>query len=167
MASRGWPRTTSWSIPIKVTILSPGLSANGDNAGARHSRRRGRQVPVVAPDRDREDRALFLPGAVLDGHHQGQVEHAGHRAPQLQGSLRRQRAAEARAAGAGRSASGRLREHGAEGPLRRRCTRPIARTTCQGAAGTCTRRCPRWRCGRPMPTSIWCAGASKASRSTS
>ena len=29
----------------------------------------------------------------------------------------------------------------------------------QGAAGTCTRRCPRWRCGRPMPTTISCAGS--------
>ena len=59
------------------------------DAGTRHSRRRGHQIPLGATDRDREDRALFLPGAVLDGGHQGQVEHAGHRAAQLQGSLRR------------------------------------------------------------------------------
>ena len=81
--------------PIKVTILTPGLSADGDMHEARHSRRGGRQVPVVAPHRDREDRPLLVPRAVLDGHHQGQVEHAGHRAAQLQGSLRRQRAARA------------------------------------------------------------------------
>ena len=28
------------------------------------------------------------------------------------------------------------------------------------------RRCPRWRCGRPMPTSSSCAARSRASRST-
>ena len=81
------------------------------HAGARHSRCRGVQVPVVPPHRDREDRPLFLPRPVLDGHHQGQVEHAGHGAPQLQGSLRRQRAAQARAC---RRSSKRIRK-----PMRR------------------------------------------------
>ena len=45
--------------PIKVTILTPGLSADGSDAEPRHSRRRGDQVSLVAAHRDREDRALL------------------------------------------------------------------------------------------------------------
>ena len=33
------------------------------------------------------------------------------------------------------------------------CTRPIAKTICRRPRRTCTRRCPRWRCVRPMRTS--------------
>ena len=40
-----------------------------------------------------------------------------------------------------------------------RCTRSIARTICPRRSGTCTRRCPRWRCGPPMPTKGWCAAS--------
>ena len=85
---------------------------------------------------------------------------------QLQGSVRRQRAAQARAAGAGRGASGGLRQDGAQGSLRRRSTRSTARTICPRRRRTCTPRCPRWRCGRPTPTTASCTGASRASRST-
>ena len=80
--------------PIKVTILTPGLVGRRQHAETRHSRRRRGEVPVSPAHRDREDRPLLLPRAVLDGHHQGQMEHARHRAAQLQGSVRRQRAAQ-------------------------------------------------------------------------
>ena len=118
--------------PIKVTILSPGLSADGSMQAARHSGGGRRPLPVVPPHRDREDRALFVPGPVLDGHHQRQVEHAGHRAAELQGSLRLQRADPPRAAGAGRGASRGLREDGPEGPVR---GDPQGLSRRQGAAG--------------------------------
>ena len=128
--------------PIKVTILSPGPVGQRRHAGARHSRCRGREVPVVAPHRDREDRPLLLPRAVLDGHHQGQVEHAGHRAAQLQGSVRRQRAAEAACC---RPSPTRIRT-----PTRqwasRTCatgsTRSTARTICRRRSGRCTPTLP-------------------------
>ena len=45
--------------------------------------------------------------------------------------------------------------------------RGLSRRQCaEGAAGHVHRRCPRWRCGRPMPTTGWCTGRSRASRST-
>ena len=59
-----------------------------------------------------------------------------------------------------RSASRSLHENGLEGPCER-CTSCIARTICRGRRAPCIRRCPRWLCGRPMPTSAWCAGGGK------
>ncbi len=47
-----------------------------------------------------------------------------------------------------------------------RCTGPTARTICPKRRRTCTPRCPRWRCGRPMLTNASCAGAWRAWRST-
>ena len=158
-ASRTSPTNHVLVDPIKVTILTPGLSPNGTMQKTRHPRRGRGQVPVRPPHRDREDRAVLVPGAVLDGHHQGQMEHAGHRAAQLQGSVRRQRAAQARAAGAGGGASRGLRRDGPEGPVRRRSTRSTATTTCRRRRRTCTRRCRRWRCGRPTPTTSWCTAS--------
>jgi arginine decarboxylase len=38
---------------------------------------------------------------------------------------------------------------------------------CPRRRRTCTRPCPRWPCARPTPMNGWCAGASRASRSTS
>ena len=104
--------------PIKVTILTPGLTADGtmEKLGIPGNGRGS--FPVVPADRDREDGPLFLPGALLHGHHQGQVEHARYGTHQLQGSVRRQRAAQPRAAGAGGSASGGLCQDGPQGPLR-------------------------------------------------
>ncbi len=78
--------------PIKVTILASRPVRERNHAAGWHPCCSRRQVPVVPAHRDREDRPLLVPGAVLDGRHQGQVEHACHRAPQLQGPLRRQRA---------------------------------------------------------------------------
>ena len=55
------------------------------HAAARHTGGGGDEVSVVPAHRDRKDRSLLLPRVVLDGDHQGQVEHARHRAHQLQG----------------------------------------------------------------------------------
>ena len=102
------------------------------------------------------------------GDHQGQVEHAGHRADQLQGPVRRQCAAQARAAGVRRGASGRLRRRWACKDLCEPVHQVLSRgRSAEGAEGDVHRRCPRWRCGRPTPTSAWCADGSRASRSTS
>ena len=66
-ASRGWPTNHVMVDPIKVTILSPGLSADGPMAEHGNPGGGRRQVPLVAPDRDRENRPLFVPRPLLDG----------------------------------------------------------------------------------------------------
>jgi hypothetical protein len=58
---------------------------------ARDSGGGGQQVLLGARAGGGEDRAVFVPGAVLHGHHQGQVEHAAHRVAGIQAQLRRQR----------------------------------------------------------------------------
>ena len=58
---------------------------------ARDSGGGGQQVPLGARAGGREDRAVFVPGAVLHGHHQRQMEHAAHRVAGVQAQLRRQR----------------------------------------------------------------------------
>ena len=136
----------------------PGPRRRRRHAGARHSRGGGRQVPVVAADRDREDRPLFLPGAVLDGHHQGQVEHARHRALNFKdlydanAPLKRVLPAlvEAHPEAYAKMGLKDLCERDAPGLSRGQSAARRSRT--------CTRRCPRWRCGPPMPTSASCAG---------
>ncbi len=45
-------------------------------------------------------------------------------------------------------------------------TRSTATTRCRRRRRTCTPCCPRWRCGRPMPTTGWSTAGSRASRST-
>ena len=144
--------------PIKVTILSR-ASRPMAPWRIREYRLRCHQVPVVAPDRDREDRPLFVPGPLLDGDHQGQVEHADYRAHQLQGPLRRERAAEPRAA-----ALAALHPEAYDGVgLKDLCDRihEVYREDDLPKAGArCTRSCPRWRCGRRTPTS----GLVKAGR---
>ena len=80
--------------PIKVTILSPGLSADGIDGGARHPA--PSVVKFLSSRRIEIEKTGLYSFLVLFsmGITQGQVEHARHRADQLQGSLRRERAAE-------------------------------------------------------------------------
>ena len=101
--------------PIKVTILTPGSVCRRHHAGARHTGIRGDEIPVLQADRDREDRPLLFSRIVLDGHHQGKMEHPDHGATQFQGIVRHQCPAQACFAGAGRSASRRLRQDGPKG----------------------------------------------------
>ncbi len=84
--------------PIKATIVTPGLDINGKFAD-RHSGGDRHQVPGRARRGRREDRAVFVLRDVHDRHHQGALEHAGHRAAAVQGRLRQQPAAVAGDAG--------------------------------------------------------------------
>ena len=72
-----------------------------------------------------------------------------------------------RAAGDRRRASRSLRENGAQGFLRERASHLQSRTTCRRRSRTCTRPCRRWRCCRRTPMSVSCAGGSRAWKSTS
>ena len=47
-----------------------------------------------------------------------------------------------------------------------RSTASTARTTCRKRSGKCTPSCPRWRSDRPTPTTVSSTARSKASRST-
>ncbi len=77
--------------PIKVTLVMPGLTAGGALSE--------RGIPAAVVSKFLWERGLVVektglysfPGAVLHGHHQGQVEHAAHRATGIQAQLRRQR----------------------------------------------------------------------------
>jgi arginine decarboxylase len=75
--------------PIKVTLVMPGLNAGGAER-AWDSRGGGEQIPLGARAGGGEDRAVLVPGPVLHGHHQGQVEHLAHRVTGIQAQLRRQ-----------------------------------------------------------------------------
>ena len=106
--------------PIKVTITCPGADAAGGHARLGHPRPDRRHLPAAARHRRGEDRRPHAAGAVLHGHHQGQVGHADRRADRLQARLRRRPAP-------GRGAAG-LRAAGHHAaPLLRRGARQTAR----------------------------------------
>ena len=77
--------------PIKATVISPGLDVTGKFAKTRHPRDHRHALPRRARHHRREDRALLVLHHVHDRHHQGPLEHARHRAPAVQGRLRRER----------------------------------------------------------------------------
>ena len=85
--------------PIKATVITPGLNLDGSFAdpgipgGDRH------EVSGRARHHRREDGPLFVLHHVHDRHHQGPLEHDGHRTAAVQGRLRQQPAAVAGDAG--------------------------------------------------------------------
>ena len=84
--------------PIKATVLTPGARRRRRVRRAGHPGGDRHQVPRRARHRRREDRAVLVLHHVHDRHHQGPLEHAGHRVAAVQGRLRREPAAVARAA---------------------------------------------------------------------
>ena len=127
--------------PIKATVITPGLDVSGAFAESGHTRGGGDQVSGGARHHRGEDRALFVLHHVHDRHHQGPMEHAGDGAAAVQGRLRQQPAAVARAAGVPATAPA-VREGGAARFVRRRSTASTRRTTWRGSPPRCI--CPTW-----------------------
>ena len=115
--------------PIKATVITPGLDVSGKFA------KTGIPASIVTRylaehgDHRGEDRALLVLHHVHDRHHQGPLEHAGHRAAAVQGRLRQEPAAVARAAGVPARKYPKLRASRPARPVRRRSTASTRRTT--------------------------------------
>jgi arginine decarboxylase len=78
--------------PIKVTLVMPGLNAGGALSEKGIPAAVVSKFPLGAWTGRRENRLVFVSGAVFHGYHQGQMEHAAHRVAGVQAQLRRQRA---------------------------------------------------------------------------
>jgi hypothetical protein len=96
----------------------PGAGRRPAFRRARHSGLDRHQVPGRARHHRREDRALLVLHHVHHRHHQGPLEHDGDRAAAVQGRLRQQPAAVARAAGVLRNKHPRTRTIGPARPVR-------------------------------------------------
>jgi arginine/lysine/ornithine decarboxylase len=79
--------------PIKATIITPGLDVSGKVRQVGHPGVDRHALPRRARRHRREDRALLVLHHVHDRHHQGALEHAGHRVAAVQGRLRQEPAA--------------------------------------------------------------------------
>ena len=167
MALKGSPQIMSSSIPIKVTILTPGAVGERKHAGARHSGRASSTKFLSSRRIEIEKTGLYsflvlFSMGITKGKWSTLVTELLNFKDLYDANAPLSRVLPALAEAHPEAYS----KMGLKDLCQQIHQAYREDNLPQGADETSIRRCRRWRCGPPMPMRGSCAGKSRASRST-